>query len=165
MFGSIQRLENCSDWERFNEKKEQESWGFFFFLGIHGWEKKFNWTGELGVLGFVKSVARWNRLATTFVLFVGDAYWRWIIIVFGMWLFLGPNWFMWALSSIYWVWAWWVYIHLGFIWLGFTEGYLAYIYIFSYCSKPLFAWGRPQWAKCLSLLIFHFFNVKNFTLK
>ena len=46
------------DLTRKKNKKVVELFFFFFFLGIHGWEKKFNWTGELGVLGFVKSVAR-----------------------------------------------------------------------------------------------------------
>ena len=36
------------------EKKREAVELFFFFLGIHGWEKKFNWIGEFGVLGFVE---------------------------------------------------------------------------------------------------------------
>ena len=40
------------------KKREAVELFFFFFLGIHGWEKKFNWTRELAVLGFDESVAR-----------------------------------------------------------------------------------------------------------
>ena len=40
------------------KEKKREAVELFFSLGIHGWEKKFNWTRELRVLGFFESAAR-----------------------------------------------------------------------------------------------------------